>query len=746
MFSRASAPGALMSHRRFSSLSLSSSVLLVAALASVALGAGCPPPPELPPPPAPPSECQLDPNFDTTATDVASADGTSGVLCPAFDQDFWAVDVAEAGTILQITLSMPVGTISVVNPAYRIIQDNGTPDGTPTPFAAEDPARVNNSDPTQFTAAHRIEVPGRYFVVVSDARFVEDAFDIDNAYTLQVAQLSDPDENEPNNNEDAATPLVAGSVGVPFTGQVATTGDEDWFAIDVPSGAQLADVTVTGDVAAGVDLTVTLFEDDGLTEVAAAALRAVEDVDGEPTDVLQARLRTRVNGGERVYLVVRDDDGTDSQLAATGVYTVTLAIIANPDDNEGDLGNDDAATATPTTSGSELSASLATLADQDLYRITPPASTSRENPGVLIVTIETDGTIDKRTFRPQVIIVGADPEDDSAPCVATCTICDEALCKEPRLQRFVDANTFRTAYPLRDDRAVYVLVNEAGDDAFQERGGYRVRLEIVDDRDPGEVGDDFLIPNLEFAGFANNDDLREQYRNSIERARVLATDYPPVCDDAGEPLGCLPIVDVPEPIDGVAQELTKALDCGAPGLEPRTLTATGRLSYEGDRDYFRIDLPPRNYYALNFRYSATGVDNTPIELALFVHNGAGQVIGNTLEAEQTAGFCRDSTECPAASICVDEACWAETDSNPDFTSHLFPDPDPDPTRQDDAECSFVGNIDEPPYFLEVVDNGINDFDTELTYTFTLDVLCGCPAVCNVGDGLTTRCQGVVDPT
>jgi hypothetical protein len=235
---------------------------------------------------------------------------------------------------------------------------------------------------------------------------------------------------------------------------------------------------------------------------------------------------------------------------------------------------------------------------------------------------------------------------------------------------------------------------------------------------------------------------------SRARARVLETNYGDVCATGQDPLveQCLPLEDVPAPIPNIPAFATEVIDCDAAGAGPVTLTATGRLTYEGDRDYFRFDLPPRSYFSVGMRYSLAGPATTPLELALFLYNpGSNSPIANTLEATQTQGGCQRSVECPTGSVCVDGACWTDGDANSTFVNRVFPD--------SAGECSFVSPFDSPndgqtptPFLLEVVDNGINDFDTDATYTITLDIRCGCPVECNVGGGLSTRCQGVVDPT
>lgn len=690
--------------------------LMIAACAMT----GCPPPAEdgTEPPPED-QECELDLNFDTAGAEALTAAGASatgtGVLCPAFDQDLFAFEVTEPGTIVSIAVTMST-PLTRVNPAYRIVKDNGTPEGAPTPFSGSDPAK-SAGEATDFAAAHRLDEAGRYYVLIADAAFVDDAFDIANPYTVTVTLGPDPDANEANNDELTATPLSSATA---TTGQIATTGDEDWYAVTVPAGAKILDLTLESDPASPITHDVQVFAADAQTSV----IGGLASDDGPVVGRSSLRLRSRVAGGAVTFIRVKDSTSSQASLDATAAYTLTATIIDNPDANEGAPGNDTAATATRVTSGASLQASLASTADQDVYRVTPGAAVSRTNPGVLIIGVTIDG-VDVRTFRPQIQVLGVDPEasETQQRCNATCGLCDQNVCKKARLQRFIPGGGYQTAVALRDTRELLVLVNEFGDDAFQEGAGYTVTFEIIDDPDPLE-GDDVLIPNLEFAGFENDEDLERQFEDSKARARPLTTTYP----------ADLPLVPVPSPIPGIPAEFAQMVDCNAAGTGPQTVVAEGRLTYEGDRDYFKIDVPPEGYWALDFDYEITGQSTTPVELTLFVRANDG-LIANTLEATQTQENCLDTVDCPDGSICVDEACWSESDSNPTFNDHVFP---------DTGECAFVSVVDrnDRPLYLEVVDNGINDFDVDVQYRFTLTIRCGCPPSCNLGAG---NCQGAPAP-
>jgi hypothetical protein len=688
--------------------------------AAIVVITGCPQPDPAPTDPPPSTQsCALDLNFDTTGA-LPLVDGAgSGVLCPAFDQDLFAFDVAEPGTIVTVSLSMSTA-LSRVNPAYRLIRDDGTAEGAPTPFAADDEDR-SAGEPTNFSASHRIEEAGRYFVLVFDRQFVEDAFDISNPYTVTVALAPDPDVYESNNEPPTATPLDS---NVPLIGQIATTDDEDWFVIELPAATPILDLRLSAVADDDLVHEVQVYAEDAQTVVIAGV--AIVDEDDPAKEAL--RLRTRVSSAATAYVRVKAQDGRTASAAPTASYSLTLALLEDPDENEGVASNDLATTATRVSSGTTLSAVIASTADQDQYRLSPGAR-SRTTPGVLIVGIEFDD-VDPRDplgFRPQVQVRSVDPEasENAQRCSAACSLCDQDVCKEVRLQRFVSASGFRTAFPLRDARDVLVIVNEFGDDAFQEGAGYSITFEVIDDPDAGE-GDDVLIRNLEFAGFANEVELALQFRNSRERARVLQTTYP---DD-------LPLIPVPEPSDQSSAANLRMVDCNAPGTEPQTVVASGRLTYEGDRDYFRVDVPAEGFWSLDFESALTGAASTAVELTLFVRAGEN-LIANTLETVRTQAACRATTDCPAGSICVDRQCWAERDDNLTFSSQLFPDPAAD-------ECAFVSvfNRNQRPLYLEVVDNGINDFDVDVTYRFELTIRCGCPAACDSRPG---TCLGAPPP-
>ncbi len=718
-------------------------------LVAAAPGAGCTPPPLAGDDAGPGVQCEVDTNLDVDSADELTAGAqVDGFLCPTRDTDYYAFGVPDDRSIVVVHLWMDAA-ITAVEPGYTVLREDGS--------AVDDEvhdAVHSAGEPPDVTASHRIDVAGAYLLRVRDIEGLDNVLDVENPYHLQVDVIANPDDAEPNDDTATATATPPGDA----SGVLATTGDEDWFAVPVESPGQILDVRASAPAPAdgsGLKLELELYAPDGITVIDTQSL-LVDPLDD--TQVI-ARIRAPASGtaGTTYYVRVHDDDDLDADvLEAVSGYALNVALIPDPDANEGAARNDTPATATTATSGTPISAAISTRDDQDVYRVTAAAGTTRANPSVLLVEVAFTGTLPP-ALAPQVLVLGLDPETVDADldlCNATCDVCipyGAGRCGEARLQRFVDVSGFKTAYAVRDTRPLFVTVNDVGDDAFQEADGYTITMTLIDDPDPGEDGDDFLIPNLENAGYANEGDLNDQIDESKPRARALGTGgIPPACPsdpdtgapvdqgtDAGVAADCLPIVAVPTQ-SGAQRGYT--VQCGGASGD---FVAKGRISYEGDRDWFRIDLPYEGYWALDFSYDQSAT--SPVELTFFVHT-VGDLIANDLVPEQVPGTpspcgVEADQQCPADSVCVDGRCWSESGANPAFTGRVFP-------EASQGECAYVHVNDDRqdedlrPLFIEVTDNGINDFDVEMEYTIRLSVGCGCPAACN---GSFNSCQGVPPP-
>ncbi|HEY4330919.1 MAG TPA: hypothetical protein VGM78_00050 [Ilumatobacteraceae bacterium] len=664
--------------------------------------------------------------------DITADTPIQGTLCPQFDDDGFRIHVANPGSILIVTLSMAT-PITNIDPSYNIFKDNG--DGSMTALAegGVDPD-TTEGHATNFTSSNRVEDAGDYIIDVVDSADLG-AFDNTNKYTLTVSVIADPDPNEPNNLPTQATPIVSGT---PMNGIIATAKDEDWYAITVTGTAQIIDLAISVPAGSGVTHLATLLAPDALTVLQTATLTA------DPNDATHEVTRLRKpasDTGAGPFLLQIKATGSNADTAsqvdpAKGQYTINLTLLADPDGNEGTTGNSDIATATNVTSGQTVNAALSTLADRDVYRIDPPGGTTRNAPPVLLVDVTFDsGTTISEAFKPQVRIVGSDPEDGSPDtCTAGdaprpgCTEC-YGKCAEDRLQRFVRTNAFHTAFPLRNTEPVFVEINEFNDDAFQDGGTYTVHFSVIADPDPGEKGDDFLIPNLEFAGFADDTGLNNQLGRARPRSTTLG--YNPVCadgaNDGTDPAapGGDSCIDT-EPVAVAVGFGFPTTQVACADVPTKTTTLTGKLTYEGDRDYFLLaDYPNQGYMNLHIDYTISQA--TPVELAIFVHKDGGGLIASTLKATEDGG-CSDAqggqNACLAGEVCVDEHCWSDGDSNAGGTTEFGQ------RAAGDGECIVTGPNGNGPVFIEVVDNGLNDFDLNMTYTLNVTVSCGCPATCD----------------
>ncbi|OGQ20341.1 MAG: hypothetical protein A2138_26670 [Deltaproteobacteria bacterium RBG_16_71_12] len=721
-------------------------------------------------------QCEVDVNFPRidpdSAAPLAFDTAVTGTLCPAYDDDGYLLAVANPGTVIQVTLSMET-FITSVEPAYSVLRMSETPcsvEADDVVVATEcggpafclagtcvysavsktrDPDKSGDDPvqgvPVEFTAASYLETAGNYLLVVEDGLNLDpEAFDNVNLYTLLVTAVAEPDGNEPNNTPETATVVTSGATA---EGIIATARDVDWYAVDAGGDGEIVDVQLTAPADSGIEYQVALYAADRITELQATTLS-----EGATAGTLEARVRksTTVNFDaqtiadlqalglplDRFYLSVKDggDDGdTDATLdAALGSYTVAVTVFADPDTNEAGVANEVPANAVVVASGATLDASVATFADNDLYRVNPNATVA--DPDVLVVELQFDGAFDD-TFQPQVRIITTNPEENTRPCNnGSCgaeEVClPDNTCGEVRHQRFIATSPFRLAYPLRNNRAHYISVNEFGDDGFQETGGYTINVTVTDDTDPGEAGDDFLVPNLEEAGYQNDWDLRRQIQESKPRARGADTGFVPVCADATPTgVGCLDLEPVENPVGYGYDPLRVA--CSDAEAAAQTVSLSGRLTYEGDRDFFHLqNFPGKGYFGVQVDYSVSGA--TPNEMAIFVH-GDGTLIASTLRATEgaycgelacTADGCGPEV-CQDAEVCVDERCWSDGPSNPGGSFQFGP-------SGPNNECIVEGPENGAPIHIEVVDNGLNDFDLNTSYTLTVTITCGCPGTCDTG--------------
>ena len=209
----------------------------------------------------------LEPNDDdATATPLSGS--TQGLIAYRGDRDVYAID-APVNALLRVRLEMLAGGIE---PAFQILD----PAGEVLISQSND---AGSREPTALEYIQPAVEAGIYHVIVHD----DDDLDWDdtNRYTLTVEVLSDPDVNEPNDEALEATVLPSLTCGADFsadaieTGYIASTGDADWYQLDLTGCDQ-------GILEVDVD-----FDSNALPEGLEAEVRLVREVPGEACELDQ---------------------------------------------------------------------------------------------------------------------------------------------------------------------------------------------------------------------------------------------------------------------------------------------------------------------------------------------------------------------------------------------------------------------------------------------------------------------------
>lgn len=161
---------------------------------------------------------------------------------------------------------------------------------------------------------------------------------------------------------DTSSPAAPIAIGaMPATGQVCPRGDEDWYAIDVPQGADLIDLGAGyPDAATRVSVSAQLFQADGKTPVSNGQL--VDGRVGVRKGLLSTTLRVPQPG--RYLLLVRDAANTESD--AVNSYVIRATTAKDPDTHEP---NDTIATAK---SPDGQPGWFASRGDVDQFKVTIP--------------------------------------------------------------------------------------------------------------------------------------------------------------------------------------------------------------------------------------------------------------------------------------------------------------------------------------------------------------------------------------
>lgn len=308
-----------------------------------------------------------EPNDDASQATPAESGPMSGRISFRGDEDWFSVPVSDR-SLVSVGLTAPTGRME---PAFRVLDAEGE-----VAVSTSNPA--GQSQPTELAWTTGAETGGDWHVVISDDD--GDASDIDQVYTLLVTTRPDPDTNEPNDHPDDSTPLGSASCGAvsdtldPAGGYLATTGDVDWFEVDLGScdaGVLEARVSYAGDLPDDLDpelrllhevpgegcaidqdcaeLSLTCSEDmecsfygntclsthhcagAGIclpTGLCAAKVVSEVDEDGDGATTLTAPLRS----WDKVWLGV--DDYRGDARSADHAYSLAVSVIDDPDPSE----------------------------------------------------------------------------------------------------------------------------------------------------------------------------------------------------------------------------------------------------------------------------------------------------------------------------------------------------------------------------------------------------------------------------
>jgi len=257
--------------------------------------------------------CTFDDSEDHTVTTALElgVESAGHWLCPTKDTDWFTFTTGANDSLVTIKLEVD-GDLSPVQPIYAVwsIAADGSPD---TATASPPPELIGQ--PLEVT--HCMD-PGQYLLVVRDHN--DDGQDLRRSYKLSVETAPDPDPAEPNDSTDRAIPM---SASTPVTGSIACRGDDDYYALDVPSGTLLR---------VRFDVPQTAYEPSiRITDVEGNVVLNEINLSGTVEETAVDRYAV-VPGAGTYYVIVGDDDGLHADPETN--YTITIDFLQDDDPNE----------------------------------------------------------------------------------------------------------------------------------------------------------------------------------------------------------------------------------------------------------------------------------------------------------------------------------------------------------------------------------------------------------------------------
>ncbi len=378
-------------------------------------------------------------------------------IFPVGDTDEYTFNVASPGQIISIVVSNEADLSPVVLDIALEFPDARSP--------------VNRrSEGTGFQQRLVIQeeatVAGEHRLIVREVG--NDAEDDRNPYRVQVDLLSQTDDNEPNDVAEDARLLIPGAA---VSGTIGTQGDEDWFQVSVAEN-QLIEIAMTQGADSPVTLTWELYDPSRERPLAQST---------EPLTSAAWPVEVRAVGSAagNYLIVVRDDQGDGLQADLSKIYSLTVRLLPEPDQNDIDNGpNETSETATTLQRGVPMDGLIASISDFDWYAIEVTGA-SPESPRLLTVEAEMNGL---SPVDLAFTVFGLDGE--TRVCDARDGFCCQAF------RRWNDGSAgvarLRTAHPVTEDGVYFILVRDLNDDDADQATGYRLTADHVAEPDPLE--------------------------------------------------------------------------------------------------------------------------------------------------------------------------------------------------------------------------------------------------------------------
>lgn len=420
---------------------------------AVALAALCacgkktenPPPPDAGTPADNACASSTDAATSTTCTIILGQQIT-GFIYPSGNHDWYHVKVDQIPprALLQVTAGYKAPESPVT---LQVLLFQGDAAGTATALrnlgTASDQKPLGAPSPVNVVA--RISQPGDYYVLLQDDTSDNDDpqhgdADAKHAYTLTASVSSDPDQNEPNDTPATATVISLSGGSGSSTGVLATNGDVDVYAVDVPTNLAPPHRSV---LYVGIDAP----EVDPPSQVRLSYRIDLEGTDGGapvaggqvPTPVGEQKVSTaRLVPAAGRYLVTvtgykQHPEDPDAPGDPRLQYTVTVKLMDDLDTNEP---NDTVQTATPVSLGSvgasqTLEGRIGYIPDFDWYAVSVPGSS--QNTRIHYKVTWNDGAANSKRFPAaggniddhQLTFVKVEP--DTSTCLNSCPAVDPSL-------------------------------------------------------------------------------------------------------------------------------------------------------------------------------------------------------------------------------------------------------------------------------------------------------------------------------